>query len=67
MLRILLYRLFSGRLFPLFVAFELYRLFRDLQEQRRSVRARPVSPIDGSVVVVPRERSAVPTQRRSVN
>lgn len=64
MLRILLFRLFSGRLFPLLVAYELYRLFRDLQEQRRSARARSVSPIDGSVVVAPRERFATPILRR---
>jgi hypothetical protein len=43
MIRLLLLRLLPGRLLPLLVAWEIYRLLRGLSEERRVARARPVA------------------------
>jgi len=51
-LRILLLRLFSGRLFPLLVAYEVLRLVQQLMERRRAVQARDVSPSTPGALIV---------------
>ena len=55
-LRILFLRLLSGRLFPLLVAYEVFRLVEALMERRRAVQARNVSPPDRGALIV-RDRS----------
>ena len=52
MLRILLLRLLSGRLFPLLVAYEVIRLVLELMERRRAVQARNVSPSAPGALIV---------------
>jgi hypothetical protein len=50
-LRLLLLRLLPGRLLPILVAYEIYRLLRSLSEERRVARARPITPTDWTTLL----------------